>query len=146
MISLDIWQAILITVVGIAGGFFNVVAGGGSLLTVPSLLFLDCSGPVANGTNRIAILSQNVTAVCTFFRNGYSNLRLSLTLAAATIPGAILGAYVGTRLDGKWFDYTVAAVMLAVMASMAVPAKSSTVLNSSDTPKKSVPIDYLRGI
>ena len=51
MISLDIWQAILITVVGIAGGFFNVVAGGGSLL-VPSL-FLDCSGPVANSTHRI---------------------------------------------------------------------------------------------
>ena len=62
MISLDVWGAILITVVGIAGGFFNVVAGGGSLLTVPSLLFLDCSGPVAPGTNRIAILSQNVTA------------------------------------------------------------------------------------
>lgn len=145
MISLDIWQAILITVVGIAGGFFNVVAGGGSLLTVPSLLFLDCSGPVANGTNRIAILSQNVTAAYTFFRNGYSNLRLSLTLAAATIPGAILGAYVGTRLDGKWFDYTVAAVMLAVMASMAVPAKSSTVLNSSDTPKKISPRRLLAG-
>ena len=36
------------------------------LLTVPSLLFLDCSGPVANGTNRIAILSQNVTAAYTF--------------------------------------------------------------------------------
>ena len=70
MTSLDVWEAILIKIVGIAGDFFNVVAGGGSLLTVPSLLFLDCSGPVANGTNRIAILSQNVTAAWIFFRNG----------------------------------------------------------------------------
>ena len=145
MISLDVWEAILITVAGITGGFFNVVAGGGSLLTVPSLLFLDCSGPVANGTNRIAILSQNVTAAYTFFRNGYSNLRLSLTLAAATIPGAILGAYVGTRLDGKWFDYTVAAVMLAVMTSMAVPVRGSAVVNSSDGLKKISPRRLLAG-
>ena len=84
MISIDLWQAVLIAMVGIAGGFFNVVAGGGSLLTVPSLLFLDCSGPVANGTNRIAILSQNVTAACTFFLNGSRSWRLSLTLAIAT--------------------------------------------------------------
>ena len=70
MTSLDVWEAILIKIVGIAGDFFNVVAGGGPLLTVPSLPFLDCSGPVGNGTNRIAILSQNVTAAWIFFRNG----------------------------------------------------------------------------
>lgn len=145
MISIDLWQAVLIAMVGIAGGFFNVVAGGGSLLTVPSLLFLDCSGPVANGTNRIAILSQNVTAAYTFFLNGYRNWRLSLTLAIATIPGAIFGAYVGTRLDGKWFDYIVAAVMLAVMASMAVPTKSSDVLGSEDIPLKISPSRLLAG-
>ena len=145
MISIDIWQAVLIAFVGIAGGFFNVVAGGGSLLTVPSLLLLDCSGPVANGTNRIAILSQNVTAAYTFFLNGYSNLRLSLTLAMATIPGAVMGAYVGTRLDGKWFDYTVAAVMLAVMTSMAVPARSSPVVRRDDRPQKICPSRLLAG-
>lgn len=119
----DLVQAALLLAVGIAGGFINVMAGGGSMLTVPVMLFLGMPGPVANGTNRIAILAQNIIAVGTFFKRGYSNFALSVTLAAATLPGAIIGAFAGTRLDGEWFDRTVAAIMVAVLISMALPKR-----------------------
>ena len=56
----DLWQAGLLVAVGIAAGFLNVMAGGGSLLTVPVMVFMGLPGPVANGTNRIAILAQNI--------------------------------------------------------------------------------------
>ncbi len=90
------------------------------MLSVPVMLFLGLPGPVANGTNRIAILAQNIVAVGTFFRHGHSEFRLSLSLALAATPGAMLGAMVGVRLDGPWFDRVLALIMVAVMLLMAV--------------------------
>lgn len=116
--ALELWQVALLVAVGVAGGFLNVMAGGGSLLTVPVMVFLGIPGPVANGTNRIAILAQNITAVTTFARRGFSDFRLSLSLAACAIPGAVAGAMVGTRLEGVWFNRALALIMIAVMLIM----------------------------
>ncbi len=116
--ELELWQAALLVTVGVIGGFLNVMAGGGSLITVPVMVFLGLPGPVANGTNRIAILAQNLTAVVTFARRGFSEMRLSLSLAACSIPGAVAGALVGTRLEGVWFNRALALIMIAVMLVM----------------------------
>ena len=116
---LEPWQLAILAFAGFASGWINVIAGGGSLLTVPVMLFMGLPGPVANGTNRIAIIAQNVTAVGAFFRNGLSDFRLSMTLAAAASVGAYFGAQVGVRLDGAAFNYVVAAVMFSVLILMA---------------------------
>jgi len=118
MTDFGLWQAALLAAVGVLSGFLNVMAGGGSLLTVPVLVFLGLPGPVANGTNRIAILAQNLSAITAFFRRGFSDFRLSLSLAACAVPGALAGALLGTRLDGPWFNRILALVMLAVMLVM----------------------------
>lgn len=116
---MEIWQSLLLMCIGVAAGFLNVMAGGGSLLTVPAMIFMGVPGPVANGTNRIAILVQNITAITTFFRHGYSDFKLSLGLAMCAIPGAILGALFGTELEGAWFNRTLALIMVGVMLIMA---------------------------
>ena len=113
------WQYAVLFLIGIVVGFVNVMAGGGSLLTLPVMLFLGVPGPVANGTNRIAILAQMATATIAFFRKGYSDFKLSLTLALAAVPGAVAGALVAVRLEGTWFNRILAAIMLAVMLVMA---------------------------
>jgi len=115
----EIWQIFVLGLVGVMAGWLNVMAGGGSLLTVPIMLFMGVPGPVANGTNRIAILAQNITAVNTFRRRGFSDFRLSLSLSAAAALGALGGASVGVHLDGVWFDRVLALVMVAVMVLMA---------------------------
>ena len=120
--NVELWQVLLLAGTGVAAGILNVMAGGGSLMSVPIMLFLGVPGPVANGTNRISIIAQNIVAVRTFFRRGFSDFRLSLTLAAAATPGAVLGALVGVRLDGAWFDRVVAMVMLAVLVFMQLPS------------------------
>ena len=116
---MELWQLGLLSAAGVVAGFLNVMAGGGSLLTVPIMVFLGVPGPVANGTNRIAILAQNITAVTAFFQKGFAEFKLSLSLAACAIPGAIIGAMVGTRLEGVWFNRTLAIIMLGVMLIMA---------------------------
>ncbi|MDG2047718.1 MAG: sulfite exporter TauE/SafE family protein [Halioglobus sp.] len=114
----DLWQAGLLVAVGMASGFLNVVAGGGSLLTVPVMVFMGLPGPVANGTNRIAILAQNVTAIATFARRGFRDFRLGLTLAACALPGSVAGALIGVQLQGAWFNRALALIMVAVMLVM----------------------------
>ena len=123
---MEIWQGVTLILVGTLAGFINVMAAGGSMITVPVMIFMGIPGPVANGTNRIAILAQNITAAFAFFRKGYSDFKLSLTLSLCALPGAIVGALVGTRLEGVWFNRILAIIMIIMMVVMSVKQKPST--------------------
>jgi len=135
----------LLALIGIGAGFINVLAGGGSLLTVPALIFMDVPGPMANGTNRIAIIAQAAAAIVAFFRRGYHDLKLSLSLAITLIPGAAIGAHLGTHIDGVWFNRLLASVMLAVMLIMLfepkTPAKS--LVSGERTTRKRMLVTHL---
>jgi len=61
---------LLLFAAGALAGTLNVLAGGGSFITLPLLIFLGLPSTVANGTNRIAILVQNAGAVWNFNRHG----------------------------------------------------------------------------
>jgi uncharacterized membrane protein YfcA len=124
--ALELWQLALLCAAGVLAGFLNVMAGGGSLLTVPIMVFMGIPGPIANGTNRIAILAQNITAATTFFRRGYSEFKLSLSLTACALPGAVAGAMLGAKLEGVWFNRTLAIIMLGVMLIMALDKGTKT--------------------
>jgi uncharacterized membrane protein YfcA len=101
---MELWHYLLLAVLGVIAGTFNVLAGGGSLLTLPAMVFLGLDGAVANGTNRVAILAQNVTAVGGFRSLGFSDMKLSLSLALAAFPGGICGALLGTMVRGELFN------------------------------------------
>jgi len=134
---MDAGSMVLLLLVGVAAGFLNVVAGGGSLLTMPVMIFLGLPGPMTNGTNRVAILAQNITAVRAFWRQGFSSFRLSLTLSLCALPGAVAGAYLGTRLEGIWFNRVLAVVMLGVMLLMMLKKKKSSVSPQEGQPVSS---------
>jgi uncharacterized membrane protein YfcA len=89
------------------------------------MIFLGIPGTVANATNRIAILPQNITAVFTFFKKGFSNFKLSLTLAICAIPGAIVGAKVAANIANDQFNSLLAIIMLLVLVVMAIPQKKT---------------------
>ena len=114
-IEFSILDALLLTGVGFAAGFVNVVAGGGSTLSVPVMVFMGLPAPIANGTNRIAILAQNLVAISTFFRRGFSDFKLSLSLALCTVPGAAVGALIGVEFEGIWFNRILALIMAGIM-------------------------------
>ena len=115
---MELWQLALLAIGGFCAGWVNVMAGGGSLLTVPIMVFLGLPGPVANGTNRIAIIAQNIFAVGAFRSKGFSDFRLSVTLALCASVGAFFGAQIGVELDGEWFNRVLAIIMVVVMGIM----------------------------
>lgn len=119
----ELWQLALLLGVGCVAGFLNVLAGGGSLLTLPAMIFLGLPPSTANGTNRIAILAQNVAAVAGFRKKGFSDFPLSLRLAAFGVPGAVAGAIVAIRIDPDWFKRLLALIMIAVLVTVLWPRK-----------------------
>lgn len=119
---MEIWKLALLFSAGAVAGWVNTLAGGGSILTVPVMVFLGMPGPVANGTNRIGVIVQNAVAVWSFFRKGFSDFRLSLTLALAASVGAVGGAQLGVKLDGVWFERTLAVIMIGILIVMVTGA------------------------
>lgn len=66
---MDFLYSLILFVIGAAAAFINVNAGGGSSLTLPALIFLGLDSATANGTNRIAVLLQNLSAVSAFHKS-----------------------------------------------------------------------------
>jgi uncharacterized membrane protein YfcA len=108
----SIWQIIVVIVVGIVAGFFNTLAGGGSLLTVPALIFVGLPATVANGTNRVAVFVNCATAVAGFKQHGVADFKFSLALSAPAVVGAIVGAWLAAGMPDTSFEKVLAAVML----------------------------------
>ncbi|MEM1023708.1 MAG: sulfite exporter TauE/SafE family protein [Myxococcota bacterium] len=74
---------------GLVAGVVNTLAGGGSFLTLPALIYFGLPADVANGTNRIGVLLQNTAAAAAFHRQGH------VLLAWAPILWSCVGAAVG---------------------------------------------------
>ncbi|SDZ83803.1 hypothetical protein SAMN05421743_101373 [Thalassobacillus cyri] len=107
---------IAILLVGVGAGFINVIAGGGSLLTMPMLIFFGLSSAVANGTNRIALMAQNIVAIASFRKHGYFDWKFSTMLAIPALIGSIVGANFAISLSDEIFNRILSMVMLLVLA------------------------------
>ncbi len=87
------WYIILAVIgVGFLAGFINTLAGSGSLLTLPLLMFLGLPANIANGTNRIGILFQSIVASGSFKQKKVLDLKVGIWLGIPSIAGAIVGS------------------------------------------------------
>jgi uncharacterized membrane protein YfcA len=101
-------------VVGFVSAVINVIAGGGSFLTLPLLLFLGLPAGVANGTNRVGVLAQNVSAVLGFHRHQVLPVRWALGVSVPAIAGAGLGVWAALHVPDVAFRRILSLVMLAM--------------------------------
>lgn len=99
---------------GILSGFLNTVAGGGSLLVLPLLVFSGLDMGVANATNRVAIFLQSVTASRSFIRGGALEIREMLPSALVAALGSLAGTFVAIRLDERELRGVVSLLILAM--------------------------------
>ena len=93
----------------------NTLAGGGSFLTVPLLVVLGLPPTLANGTNRVAVLVQNLAAMAGFRREGVPGPALALRLMPAALVGSWLGALVASRLPEEVFARVFGVCMLLAL-------------------------------
>ena len=117
MYEYEIFSLVLLFFAGVAGGVIAVMAGGGASLILPTLICLGIDPTMANGTTRVAILFQNVSAIVSFRKEGVSDLRTGLKLALLTLPGVLAGAFAAVRVGDKLFEEILAVVLVFVCAS-----------------------------
>lgn len=99
---------------GFAAGVINTMAGGGSLLTLPALIFAGLPVDVANGTNRIGVLLQSLVSVREFAKEDtYTPPRPWLSLGASVL-GALVGALTAVSLDTSMLKQAVGVMLLVV--------------------------------
>ncbi|MFN7964590.1 MAG: sulfite exporter TauE/SafE family protein [Acidobacteriota bacterium] len=113
--------------VGMVSGFFNVTAGGGSFFSVPLLIVLGFPAAVANGTNRVALVVQNLTAIPQFRHGGVNRMRLALPIALAALPSALLGAWLAVLIPELTFRKLLGGLMIAMTAVVLLSPKGGTV-------------------
>jgi uncharacterized membrane protein YfcA len=112
---MDHWSSYLLLFgVGSVAGVLNVVAGGGSFLTLPVMIFLGLPPTLANGTNRVGVVLQNVGAVWSFRRHGMIDWSYLLWAALPAMVGAILGSWVALSVGDALFQRILAFLMIAV--------------------------------
>lgn len=110
-----ILQYLLLIVIGFVVGFINTIAGGGSLISLPFLIFMGLPPAVANGTNRVAIVIQTFMATMGFRSKGISTFPFNTYIGLSALFGAIIGAKIAVDIDEGIFNKVLAIIMLAVM-------------------------------
>jgi len=116
---------ILLIGVGFLAGFINTIAGGGTLLTMPMLIFMGLPPSVANGTNRVAILIQTAIGVKGFQSKGVTTHPFSLYLGASALLGSLIGAQIAVDIKGDTFNKILAIVMVLVVLMILFKPKVS---------------------
>jgi uncharacterized membrane protein YfcA len=111
-VVLDIIDYLLIVGVGLVAGFINVLAASGSMLVLPLLIFLGLPASVANATNRVAIVLQNMVAVGNFRKQHLISFKLTWPIAFSALVGALIGAFIAVEIDEKYLEYTIASLLL----------------------------------
>ena len=105
---------IIILASGLFAGIVNSIAGGGSLLTLPVLIFLGLPPSIANGTNRLSILFGNLSAISGYRSKGVFVFPYGLWLGISATIGAIIGAKISIDIKGELFNQILAVVMILV--------------------------------
>ena len=113
----------LLIAVGFIAGFVNTIAGGGTLLTMPMLIFMGLPPSVANGTNRVAILIQTAIGVKGFQSKGVTTHPFSVYLGASALLGSLIGAQIAIDIKGETFNKILSAIMIVVVFMILLKPK-----------------------
>ena len=131
-------QVAILIALGAAAGFINTFAGGGSMLTVPFLIFLGLPANVANATNRVAILLQNIVSTRKFRQEKILDIRTDSKLLLPTALGSIAGAFIAVDIHEDLLQKIIAGLLI-VMFFMVWFDSDSWVKNNTEKAKAKNP-------
>ncbi len=96
---------------GFAVGAINTIAGGGSSILYPLLIFMGFSPHQAVGTSRLAFLTQGISGILGFRSKGFYLFPLNLYSGLIAASGAFIGAGIGLAIDGTIYKKIIALII-----------------------------------
>lgn len=122
--SMELYQYVIAIVGGAIAGAINTLAGNGSAITLTILTeVIGLPGNIANGTNRVGVLSQSVAGSWAFYQNGKINISKSKWNLILTVLGAIVGVVVAVNVSNEQFISVFRFLMLAMLVILLVKPK-----------------------
>jgi len=112
--DLEWYKYVFIIGAGIIAGFINTLAGSGSLLTLPLLIFIGLPPNVANGTNRISIMLQSLVGSVGFRKEASLTMNTGLQLGIPSIAGSIAGAFLALALNAEMMEKAVGGLLIVM--------------------------------
>jgi uncharacterized membrane protein YfcA len=107
-------ELLLLATAGVAAGALNVIAGGGSFLILPLLLFLGLPAALANGTNRVGVLAQNLGGLAGFHRHGVVDWPWAFKASIPALVGSALGTWAALAVPDFAFRRVLSIAMVVV--------------------------------
>ena len=120
---MDAWQLIVILGAGLLAGAVNAIAGAGSLITFPTLLWVGIGPVIANATNTVALWPGLVSATYGYRNELRPGTTRFLWLVIPSLIGGTLGA--GLLLNTPAHSFAVAAPFLVLFATVLVAVRDA---------------------
>jgi uncharacterized membrane protein YfcA len=127
---------LLLCLAALAAGAINSVAGGGTLLTFPSLMRI-MDAVSANATSTVALLPGSLAGSVGYRRELYACRRLVIVLLAPSALGGVIGALLVTRFPQSVFESLVPWLILtaALLFLVQGPIKRLTGASAHGPPR-----------
>ena len=94
------------------GGALNSVAGGGSFISFPALLFMRVAPVIANATNTVALWPAGVASAFTYRKDMRTARRVLYALGAASLVGGTVGSLLLLRTRESTFVHLIPFLLL----------------------------------
>ena len=117
---LEWYEFIALVVGGFAAGLINVVAGNGSAITLPLLMWMGLDANAANATNRVGAIFQTTSAISSLPKTARTKymMRQSYFIIPPVIIGAIIGANLAVDLPEDLMRITIGSIMIMLLITI----------------------------
>lgn len=118
------WEVItILAFVAFLAGFFDAIAGGGGLITLPALFLAGIDPVSAIATNKFQAASATVSATISFARKGLIEWRKARYLVICVALGGASGALLVSSVNKTWLEASVPLMLISVAAYFAFSPK-----------------------
>jgi uncharacterized protein len=105
-------RIVLLFAAGFAAGLMNAIAGGGTIVTFPALIFAGFSSIGANATSTVALLPGTLAGVAGYRRMLPAVWKWIRMFAVVSVVGGLIGAVLLTKTPERVFDRLVPFLIL----------------------------------
>lgn len=117
---MEIMKFLIIFLVGIFAGSFGTLVGGGSLITIPTLILLGLPPHTAIGTDRLGMTGIGSAGWYQFHRKRMIDYKIGFTLGLPTMLGSILGANLVFQINEEILKQAVAIITIVILSFIII--------------------------
>ncbi|MGH7719711.1 MAG: sulfite exporter TauE/SafE family protein [Gemmatimonadaceae bacterium] len=116
--SIELREIALLALLGVGVGTYGTLVGvGGGFIVVPLMLLVYKLSPAAAAATSLVVVFLNATSGSIhYWRAGRIDLRTGMVLAAATVPGALVGPFFAERISERAFKVFFGLFLIAMSA------------------------------